>query len=329
MMNSRCPRLLLSALLAAGGLFGPLAGAAQAAPATAVLESTNGSGAGDCPQADALAAIVNDGLGRAAVVPAGTAAEAHAMHVVVAFERAPKGYAATVRIDGARGGTRRLSNGGPGCGALANAVGVLLVVALDSSRADDTAAAAAQTSSSRPDDATALADRAITADLGIGGGVAQGLVGGWSPAVGLGGTLAYGHLAARLGGVWLPSKTNAYGPGRIEIGLAVARLALCVSTRDDRSRVALGLCAQQQIGWMRGRGIDYEAGNRAADHLWLATGAAIVAGGPLGRSLGWEVEVAAVRPLQQQRFVVDNLGTAFQSDAAAFMTTLAFTTRLW
>ena len=168
-----------------------------------------------------------------------------------------------------------------------------------------------------------------TADLGVGGGVAEGLVGGWSPTVGLGGTLAYRRWAARLGGVWLPSKSSDFGPGRVEVGLAIARLALCVSTRDDRSRVALGFCVQQQVGWMRGRGVDYDDGNGEADHLWLATGASIVAGGPLGRSLGWEVDVGAVRPLREQRFVVDNLGTAYRSEPAAFMTTFALTTRIW
>jgi hypothetical protein len=165
--------------------------------------------------------------------------------------------------------------------------------------------------------------------VSVGGGVAQGLVGGWSPAVGLGGTLAYRRLAARLGGFWLPAKSNAYGPGRVEVGLAAARLALCVSVPGGGSRLTLGLCAQQQVGWMRGRGVDYEASNRSADHLWLATGASLVARGPLAPWLGWELEVGAVRLLQQERFVIDNLGTAFRSDPVAFLTTLAFTTRVW
>jgi hypothetical protein len=164
--------------------------------------------------------------------------------------------------------------------------------------------------------------------VGVGGGVAAGLVGGWSPAVGLGGTLGYRRWSARLGGVWLPAKSNDFGPGRVEVGLATARLALCWSAPVGHAGVTLGLCAQQQIGWMRGRGVDFDAGNRAADHLWLAAGASLVAAGPLGRSLGWEVEAGAVRVLQEQRFVVDNLGTAFQSDRFAFMTTVGFTTRV-
>ena len=169
----------------------------------------------------------------------------------------------------------------------------------------------------------------MTGKLGVGGGVAQGLVGGWSPAVGLGGTLAYQRWATRLGAVWLPANSNAFGPGRVEVGLAVARLALCVALLGDPSRVSMGVCAQQQIGWMRGRGVDYDAGNRVANHLWLATGASIVAGGPLGRSLGWEVELGALVPFHQERFAVDNLGAGFRSDPVAFMTTFAFTTRVW
>jgi hypothetical protein len=163
----------------------------------------------------------------------------------------------------------------------------------------------------------------------VGGGVAEGLVGGWSPTIGLGGTLAYDRWSARLGGVWLPEKVNDYGPGRIEVGLAFARLALCGSTRVERTDVTMGLCAQQQFGWLRGQGFDYDVVNRSADLLWLAAGASVVASGPFGRSFGWEAEAGVVRLLREHRFVVDNLGTGFRTDPWAFTATLAFTTRLW
>ena len=318
----RAQRLSLALLACAAT--GLLAGRAQGAPATALLESTNGAGAGDCPGAAALAAIVNDGIGRTAAVPAG-ATPAPAMRVAVTFDRAAKGYAATVRIGGASGGTRKLANEGPGCAALANAVAVLLVVVLDT----DDAAAPNPAGGSGAVSTPGAPPARTTAAVGVGGGVAEGLVGGWSPTVDLGGTLAYRHWAARLGGAWTPSKSSDFGPGRVEVGLALARAALCVSTRDDRSRVALAFCAQQQIGWMRGRGVDYAGGNATADHLWLATGAAIVASGPLAPALGWEVDVGAVYPLREQRFVVDNLGTAYRSEPAAFMTTFSITTRVW
>ncbi len=321
--------LHLPALLAAiCGWLGFLAGAAHAAPATARVESTRGPGASDCPDADALAAIVNDGLGRAAVVPAAAAAApATPRRIAVSFERAGKSYAATVRIGGPNAGTRKVSNDGPGCGALASAVGVLLVVLLDSN--DDAAAGSAPPARAAGSTAPApTTTHPTTADVAVAGGVAEGLVGGWSPALGLGGTLAYQRWAARLGGVWLPSKTSDYGPGRVEVGLAIARLALCPLALGDRARWTLALCVQQQVGWMRGRGIDYDD-NHVADRLWLATGVSIVAGGPLGRSVGWEVEAGAVRVLRETRFVIGGVGTAFETDPFAFMTTLAFTTRVW
>jgi hypothetical protein len=93
--------------------------------------------------------------------------------------------------------------------------------------------------------------------------------------------------------------------------------------------MTMALCAQQQVGWLRGHGFDYDVANRGADHLWLAAGASVVASGPFGRSFGWEAEAGVVRLLREQRFIVDNLGTGFQSDPWAFTTTLAFTTRLW
>lgn len=308
--------LLSSTLVAACGLAASEAHGAPA-PATSLLATQSTAGAADCPDPHTLAAIVNDGLGRTALAPAGSIAAT----VTVAFDRTAAGYEATVRVGDGRGGTRKLADAGPGCGALASAVGILLELVLDSGPEPAARPPAVPPSAS-------VAQRPI-ADVGFGGGVAQGLVGGWSPALGLGGRLTYHRWAARLGGVWLPPSSNAYGPGRVEVGLAAARLAICVSPDGGGSRLTLGFCAQQQIGWMRGRGIDYEASNRAANHLWLATGVSIVTGGPLGRSFGWEVEVAAIRVVEQQRFVVDNLGTAFQSDPVAFMTTFGFTTRVW
>src|SRR5262249_25917506 len=193
---------------------------------------------------------------------------------------------------------------------LATAVGVLWVLILGPGAEPVGGAAAGSPphAAARPSGTTtAVASSApaahlgTTAGLSVGGGVAEGLVGGWSPAVGMGGTLAYRRWSARLGGIWVPTKSSDFGPGRVQVGLAIARPALCGSAVVGSSRVAVGLCAQQQVGWMRGRGFDYEAANRAADHLWLAAGAAIVAGGPLARSLGWEAEAGVVRLLQQQR----------------------------
>jgi hypothetical protein len=272
--------------------------------------------------------MVNDGIGRAALVPAGPDAPAAPLRAGVTFERAGRGYAATVRLGGARDGTRKLSNGGPGCTALANAVSVLLVVVLDSDAEPPAAAAPPDRAAGSSGAPARDLGPGPNADVGFGGGVAEGLVGGWSPTLGLGGTLAYRHWAARLGGLWLPSKTSDNVPGRIDVGLAVARLALCATTGDDRSRVTLGVCVQQQIGWMRSRGFLFGAGSVDSDRLWLALGPTFVASGAFERSFGWEVEAGAVRLLQQQRFG-DAFGVAYQSDSFAFMTTLSFTTRVW
>jgi hypothetical protein len=320
--------------LAAGGVCGAFAGRAQAAPATARLETANAPGAGDCPDAAKLAASVNEGLGRPALATAGAATQSP-RRIAVSFERAGSAYAATVQISGAQGGTRKLSNAGPGCRALADAVGMLLVLVLDSN--DDAAAAAppapASGSNTVPEatsasGATRATGSALTAAVGAGGGVAEGLVGGWSPAVGLGGTLTSGALSARLGGFWLPAKSHEIGSGRVEIGLAAARLALCATAHRDRAEVGLGLCVQQQTGWIRGRGVDYDD-NRTVGHSWLATGAAIVVNGPLGRTVGWEIEAGVVRVWQEIRFLVGDFGTAFQTPPAAFMMTLSFTTKVW
>ena len=288
--------------------------------------------AAECPKAAALAATVNDGLGRAALTPAGAgAAEGNPVRVVVRFERAAKGYAATVNVGGGRGGTRKLSDAGPGCATLGNAVGVLLDATARCGRRDagrrGRGREAGPTTERRAAGSAAPA-HATTAGVASAAASRKGWSGdGRRPRPRRDARVR--RWSARVGGVWLPEKVNDYGPGRIEVGLAFARIALCGSTRVEQSSLTMALCAQQQVGWLRGHGFDYDAANLGADQLWLAAGASIVASGAFERSFGWEAEAGVVRLLRQQRFVIDNLGTGFQSDPWAFTMTLAFTTRLW
>ena len=55
----------------------------------------------------------------------------------------------------------------------------------------------------------------------------------------------------------------------------------------------------------------------------MAAGVAAAASGSLTPALGWDLEVAAVHPLRTERFVVDNLGTAYETAPIAFLTTLS------
>ena len=290
---------------------------AHGAPATALLETTSAAGTDDCPKAAALATVVNDGH-RAPRVDArrsrrGGAAGARPGAFRTRWEgihgdrerrrrarrdakahrrRAPMRHA---RQRGRRpaGPAARLGRRNPGRW-----------------RGGDGPCRGCVAASS----SAARAGHATTADLAVGGGVAEGLVGGWSPTIGLGGTLAHDRWSARLGGVWLPEKAYDYGPGRVQVGLAFARLALCGSTRVEGSNVTMGLCAQQQVGWLRGRGSGYDVAN----HERRSAVAGRRRGGRRERTFRPIVRVGGgggrVRLLRQHRFVVDNLGTGFQSD---------------
>ena len=155
---------------------------------------------------------------------------------------------------------------------------------------------------------------------------------GWSgagrPSLGLGGTLAYQGWAARLGGVWLPSKTSDYGPGRVEVGCHRAARAVRAGVRRPRAldagpvRAAAGRVDARPRHRLRRQ-------PRRRSTVAGDGGASIVARGSVGTigSAG-RSRRGAVRVLGETRFAIGGGGIAFATDPYAFMTTLALTTRV-
>ena len=65
-------------------------------------------------------------------------------------------------------------------------------------------------------------------------------MGNWAPALSVMGTAALGNRwALRLGGSWLPSRSNDYEPGQAQISLAFARVAACWVPFEGRPRWAV------------------------------------------------------------------------------------------
>ena len=56
---------------------------------------------------------------------------------------------------------------------------------------------------------------------------------------------------------------------------------------SDRSPLALALCAEPYVGWLRGTGSDFELPRPAQTHLWLAGGLTLDADGEISGPLRW------------------------------------------
>jgi hypothetical protein len=62
---------------------------------------------------------------------------------------------------------------------------------------------------------------------------------------------------------------------------------VCARLASDRSPLALALCAEPYVGWLRGTGSDFQVPRPAQTHVWLAGGVGLDADGEISGPLRW------------------------------------------
>ena len=309
------------ALLAGLAVLALLARAAQAAPATGRCETTSGAGAADCPDATQLATIVNDGLGRTRWSLRAASTEAP-MRIAVRLRphgrrATPPPFASAARA--AEPGISRIrARGAPR--SRTPSASFWSSCSMSTLRRSRTRPPRRPCSRVRPGE--------TTADLGVAGGVAEGLVGGWSPD---GGTRRHAGLSA-VGGA-PRRRLAAVEVDRLRPGPRRGR-------PGDRAAGAVRVEARPPIagraGPVRAAAGRVDAGTRRRLRRQPRGQPTVAGGRRRGRHSGTAGTLArlgdrgrAVRPFREQRFVVGDLGTAYRSEPAAFMTTFAITTPIW
>jgi len=303
-------------LLAATGSSGVTAAAPAALASLDVRRTPEAAG---CPDAVALAADLADITGAPDRFVTSPGAP---VRVAVAWDRLPNGgYRADLRVEGARGGTRTLTDAGSTCAALGHAVAVALVLVLD------------------PDPAAAPADGKVTAAAAPGppSPRASAPESGPPPAVGTTGHLtllagpSWGQVArlsgaarlelgARLrrasvvvGAEGVASRASAIAPGTVEVSLWAGRLSLCAPLTDPSRWVQIDACALGAVGALHGQGQGFPASNASTLTWWAAGGE--VRAQALFRDR-WVVALAAgvAATLYRYTFSVAEIGAVRGSD---------------
>jgi hypothetical protein len=302
--------------LASVGLLLSIAQPASAATelAGAGLEVERGSGAEDCPAADALR-IRTLGLG----TPRAGASEP--MRVYVEFSKDEAGYHATVRTEGRNAGTRELFDAGTSCGPLAAATSLVLAVVLDlRPRAETEPAPRADSPPSKPEPAppASKARPALVRFVGLGvhASGAYGLLGpGVTGSFGGDVRLRLSFLELEVAGFGALNRTVAYAPGYVEVGVAAGSAGICAYPLE--SGVELGACASFFAGRIHasGHGFSYDG---ATSSLWLASRVGITVALPL--TSHWVARLGAdlFLPLRRYSLVVERVGTVYDPSAAGF-----------
>jgi hypothetical protein len=286
---------------------------ARAEPLPALVV-TRAPGANDCPDAASLAAEVARMNGRPSLDPSGNSVATTRLHVELT--RGLEGYAAVIRAAGERSGERRLTDVGPTCENLADALALTLALILDSDRGSIDSSGPAPHFSRAPHafeprlDGRTFAAPAMKSrnslDLAAGVGV-------HAEALDEAGILFTGLVRLSLG-EWLLLEAGGFvtgqqtvphegSEGSLALRLASGFLGVCARLASDRSPLALALCAEPYVGWLRGEGSGFEVERPAQTHLWLAGGLTLDADGAISGRLRWYGRVGGLLVARRGFFV--------------------------
>ncbi len=293
------------------------------------------AGAETCPDAVQVAAHVNAIVAREVIGPGPGEDSAW---IEVTMHRAGEGYGATVRTYGRSVGQRQLSDAGPGCTALGEAVAVSLALMWTSQEEapapEDPPPATEEGTSSDPVAPPEPAQPAATPKhpparraprraptdpwlrLGVDAlvGVAASVL--EHPAPGgelgvradLGTSASFGIVAGGVG----PDRIDSHG-GSVTLSLLFAALRACVGVIDRSPRV--WFCLRPTVGRLAGAGTGFDE-SWEHEHVQPALGVGVELRGRVTHALGWAAELVATAPLERQGFsVVDAEGehTVFSS----------------
>jgi hypothetical protein len=280
---------------------------AQAAP---TLEVTRSDPATECPDAAELLLLASQVQNSAAPVAS------HAYRV--AFERASHVYRAEV-VDQTAARTRHLEDVGPECAPLGRAVALTLATMWGTEQEPPPPPLPTPAPPPPPPPPPLARAPSWRWLLGAAGGVAVGIVRTAAPAIVADSAFERRHLSWALGGLWLPRQTLELGPGSVDVQLLAASVRGCAWALDS---TRLGLCARLLAGEMLAKSRGYDSDGQHSTP-WLALGLEAFVDGPLLHHLRYRVAAAALAPLRDQSFSIQNLGPLYQPPPIGALFTLA------
>lgn len=308
----------MCAALAALGVMG-FAGSAFAEPLPRLtVQRTQRSV--DCPDATTLAARVNEHMGRLALDTSPLADRTRGYAVQILAEDG--GYVAILRREGRADRARTLSDPGPGCEGLADALSVTLAILLDQAaprvepRRVDTPPPSAPRAVAPPAPApfAPASPRAELVGLGAGLALTVGLVERAAPALVADVSVRpLSRLSLELGLLVPSSQPFAFPPGVVDVSLTLGLARACyVAPFGPAARpYAFLACPEVGLGALRGEGTGYPV-SRGETRTWWLLGAGFETQGPVAGPVGWFARLDLLAPTTDERFGVDGLpGNAF------------------
>ncbi|HEY5954941.1 MAG TPA: hypothetical protein VIV60_00260 [Polyangiaceae bacterium] len=288
----------------------------EAAPLALVVSSERSERALDCADDAALYAKVQGLTRRVLTVDP---ASANTLHVLARFDRHANEYIALLHFDGVKSGERRFRDVAADCASLEDAVAVAIVLLLDSEldgreptpepvqRVVPTILSLKGTVSTVPR-ANIVNDWTLAARGGAVWGFTASTTAWFSLHLGI--ALRDGWQT-HIGALAFLPQTLAYAPGAVSISLLAVEWRVC---KLWGSSLLFGACVAPTIGRLRGVGRGFDESS-SVDLVWSAMAGSLLLQMPLGRRWFVGLEGVSWVPLVERRFLVQGLGTGWNSSA--------------
>jgi len=238
----------------------------------------------------------------------------------VSFERISHVYRAEI-VDQTAARTRHLEDVGPECAPLGRAVVLALATMWGTEQESPPSAPPAPPPLPRVVPAAPLPPPRTAPPwlLSAGAGLALGIVRSVAPAVVADSAFEHPHFSWALGGLWIPAQSLALAPGSIDVQLLAASIRGCAWVLEPTH---VGLCARVLGGELLAQSTGYDSDGQQS-RPWLALGLEAFLQGPLWPHFRYRAAAAALVPLRQQSFSIQNLGTAYTPPPIGALFTLA------
>lgn len=279
-----------------------------------MLVVTRTESATECLDSDGLIDVVNRLTGKATVVSAKTLPPRVTPRVLLHVEvtAAAKGFRATLRMPGPEGGIRELTDLDPTCAELSAALGIAVVILLDSAPETEPKVPPGLRRTAPevlvpPLPAALLPDAPARGPLRLGpeflGGIAVSWLSDSAPLI-MGGVVwrPVPRAVFGLGAGHAFEQRTTLGAGSLATSAEFGLARWCYVASGELATSTLELCVGGLVGSLRGRGQDFDHGT-VRRLPWLALSGGVITEGHLGAGLVWSAFLLGLAPIVRQTFV--------------------------
>lgn len=257
----------------------------------------------DCPDASALAFVVEKQMQHPVLDPSPENTETSTYEVAIA--RSNAGYSATIRAGEL---TRELSDPGSTCAELADALALTLAIMLDNEPMVGPPKPLEVAAPNKSEPLPPIVVRVILPpkrrwNMGLAGSIGEtiGFLTPISFAISPEAFFRYRAATFSLGAFLLPWATSGDDSASVRMQLFTGSISGCGRLAGKQTSIHFDLCGHSFLGAVRGEGVGFVT-NHQETRPWFGLGASGLLEGPINGRFDWFLRLGLTVPIVTQRF---------------------------